>query len=86
MSKRKKDESADASSAEDVEVELERVGVFLRHFKIVRKYGPSCMNSHVTSYRAGQLVWNEEEIHQLLEMGAPLRVYIHDVNISGCSN
>ena len=88
MSKRKTEKTADAlsTSADDVDVELERVGVFMNQWKVVKSYGPSSMNSHITSYRAGQLIWDEELIMQLLDQGAPLRVYIHDVTIASCSN
>ena len=76
----KKEKNSTGDKALPVEVvKKERLAVFMQHWKIVKSYGPSASNNHVTSFRAGQLVFNESEIESFLEQGAPIRVYVHDV-------
>lgn len=78
MSKDKsvKKESADQKSADLVR---DRVGIFMKPWKFVARYGINSLNVSVKNFRVGQLVFNDDEIKSLKAQGAPLRVYVYDV-------
>lgn len=75
-----KEVSKAASENEAVKVVKERIGVFYRNWKRVTSYGNNSMNVHVKNFNAGQLVFREDEILSLLNEGAPIKVYIEDVD------
>ena len=56
----------------------ERIGVFMKDFKVVTSYAINSMNKHIQSYRAGQIFFDDAKIDALLAAGAPMRVYIRD--------
>lgn len=70
---------AEKAGANPAPAMKERVGIFMKEWKIVTSYGPSSMNSHITSFRAGQIIFNESKIDELVSQGAPLRIYSRDV-------
>lgn len=63
-------------------IKKERLAVFMQPWKIVQSYGLNASNKHITSFRAGQLVFDDEKIDSLLKQGAPIRIYVHDVESS----
>lgn len=60
-------------------IKKEKLGVFVKPWQIVKRYGQNSLNVHITSFRALQLIFNQDEIESLLQQGAPLRVYYRDV-------
>lgn len=62
-----------------VAVKKDYVGVFMQHWKHAVRYGHNCHESTITSYRAGQLILDMKKVDELIALGAPVRVYSHDV-------
>ena len=70
-----KDKSPEPKKAKKV-----RIGILMRPFMQCTSYGPHVLNKHVKAWSRGQIVWNEQDVEKLLELGAPLEVYCRDVD------
>jgi len=85
MSKKSKTKNG-AAGKEPVapSVKKDKIAIFMMNWKLVKQYQPNSPNTHVTSFRAGQIVFRDDEIESLLEQGAPIRIYVHDVEPTAC--
>lgn len=71
--------SVEAENTDVVAVKKEKIGVFVKGWKKVERYSPHSPSVHVTSFNAGEIVWDESILDSLLAQDAPIKVYQHDV-------
>lgn len=74
------DGALEDKAPEKKKAKKERIGILMRSFMQCTSYGPHVLNKHIKAWSRGQIVWNEQDIEKLLELGAPLEIYFRDVD------
>jgi len=64
----------------DMPKKREKIAVFMNNFSHVVYAGPDEHHRQLSTFRRGQIIFDESLIDDLLKMDAPIRVYYRDVD------
>jgi hypothetical protein len=56
------------------------IGVLMKNFSKSEAVCPQYWHKSVRSWKKGQVIWNEQEVDELVSLNAPIEVFYQDVN------
>ena len=79
MAKKQKGFS-DAATSQVAAMPRIRIGILRAKFMHCKQYSPNVSLKNIKCWPAGTIVWNEDDLDELLAENAPIEVYYKDVD------